>query len=190
MSDAAFAIEMREPSAKYLVEIEPTFVRGFELLSSAQGGLDRLKNLVLRWALLGKLLPQLPSDDPAGPLLKVAREITARRLAEGHGKREKPAEPVAADEQSFTLPSGWVWCRVTDTGQYINGLAFKPADWGSKGRPIIRIQNLSGRNSHFNRTTKSVDSSVIVNDGEVVFQLCLLIIKHRHRIHSDSRIVR
>ena len=24
----------------------------------------------------------------------------------------------------------------------------------------------------------------------VVFQLCLLIIKHRHRIHSDSRIVR
>jgi type I restriction enzyme S subunit len=61
-----------------------------------------------------------------------------------------------------------VWCRIVDTGDYINGLAFKPSDWSSIGRPIIRIQNLSGRNSEFNRTEREVDSSVVVSPGDIL----------------------
>jgi type I restriction enzyme S subunit len=89
-------------------------------------------------------------------------------MASGKAKPEHPAQPVGDDEQPHDLPAGWVWCRVTDTGQYINGLAFKPTDWGTTGRPIIRIQNLSGRSPDFNRTKKEVDSSVVVKDGDIL----------------------
>ena len=29
-----------------------------------------------------------------------------------------------------------------DVADFINGVAFKPEDWGTEGKPIIRIQNL------------------------------------------------
>lgn len=34
--------------------------------------------------------------------------------------------------------------RLGDLATYINGYAFKPADWGDTGLPIIRIQDLTG----------------------------------------------
>lgn len=92
----------------------------------------------------------------------------AKLMAAGKAKREKLAEPVSDKEVSFQLPPGWAWCRLVDAGQFINGLAFKPSDWGRAGRPIIRIQNLSGRNLDFNRTTGSFDPAVLVQDGDIL----------------------
>ena len=38
---------------------------------------------------------------------------------------------------------------VADTAEYINGMAFKPSDWGDRGKPIIRIQNLTDAQRSF-----------------------------------------
>lgn len=40
------------------------------------------------------------------------------------------------------LPSGWEWVAIGETGEYINGFAFKPSHRESNGLPIVRIQNL------------------------------------------------
>jgi type I restriction enzyme S subunit len=55
-----------------------------------------------------------------------------------------------------------------DTGLYINGLAFKPEDWGKQGRPIIRIQNLSGVSATLNYTERSVDTDNVVSRGDLL----------------------
>ncbi len=89
-------------------------------------------------------------------------------MSRGEVKKEKPATDVEASEKSVPTPSGWEWCRLTDTGEYINGLAFKPSDWCAEGLPIIRIQNLSGRNPEFNRTLGQFDRSVIVDPGDIL----------------------
>jgi type I restriction enzyme, S subunit len=70
-------LRVEEPSARYLVEIEPVLTRGFELLATAQDGVPRLRGLLLSLAAQGKLVPQDASDEPADVLL--ARIHTEQR---------------------------------------------------------------------------------------------------------------
>ena len=69
-----------------------------------------------------------------------------------------------ANSNYSDLPLGWRLVAIDDTGDYINGYAFKPSDWEEKGKPIIRIQNLTS-DKPFNRTTKFIESKYhIVNN--------------------------
>ena len=45
------------------------------------------------------------------------------------------------------LPYGWCLTRLGDIGDYTNGKAFNEAHWSVIGRPIIRIQDLTGKGS-------------------------------------------
>ena len=62
----------------------------------------------------------------------------------------------------------WRQLKVGDLGEYINGFAFKPEDWGSKGHPIIRIQNLTDPERAFNRTVRKIDEKYIVRTGDIL----------------------
>ncbi|MEO8385781.1 MAG: restriction endonuclease subunit S [Betaproteobacteria bacterium] len=57
---------------------------------------------------------------------------------------------------------------IGTTGKYVNGLAFKPTDWGDDGMPIIRIQNLTDRTKPMNRTMRKVDPVYIVQPGDLL----------------------
>ena len=65
-------------------------------------------------------------------------------------------------------PDGWSLVTVGDVATYINGRAFKPAEWEDSGRPIIRIQNLTRSTAPFNYTTKSVDGKFVVAPGTLL----------------------
>lgn len=65
------------------------------------------------------------------------------------------------------LPRGWAWATVNDLARYVNGLAFKPTDWEESGRPIIRIQNLTGKTA-FNHTTRPVPQDVVVRERDIL----------------------
>src|SRR5579863_374394 len=66
------------------------------------------------------------------------------------------------------LPKGWRWASLGETGRYINGVAFKPTDWGQEGLPIIRIQNLTDKHKALNRTTRQVDEIYKVEIGDLL----------------------
>lgn len=51
---------------------------------------------------------------------------------------------------------------------YINGYAFKPADWGTKGLPIIRIQNLTDSGKDYNYYEGEVKEKYLVRKGDVL----------------------
>ena len=67
-------LEVREPSVKYLRALEPPLVRHFELVSTAPGGVARLRELILTLAVQGKLVAQDPNDEPAIKMLKRIRD--------------------------------------------------------------------------------------------------------------------
>ncbi|MCD8006641.1 MAG: restriction endonuclease subunit S [Oscillospiraceae bacterium] len=58
--------------------------------------------------------------------------------------------------------------RLGDIATYINGYAFKPSDWSNEGRPIIRIQDLTGNSYQANRFSGEVDKKYNVSDGDVL----------------------
>lgn len=164
------ALHVAERSAVYALEdtVAPAADDAFELLTTAPQGVAKLRELILALALRGRLVDQDPADEPASQLLASSRRRWRQLIDAGTVKRERPAGPITSEEERFPLPAGWAWCRIVDTGQYINGLAFKPSDWGTVGRPIIRIQNLSGRNDDYHRTSKDIDLSVIVKQGDIL----------------------
>ncbi len=104
----------QEPSAKYLVNLQPPLVRNFDLIAQAPGGVARLRELILTLAVQGKLVPQDPSDEPASELLKKIRTEKDRLIAEGKIKRDKPLAEIADEEKPFELPASWTWTRFGD----------------------------------------------------------------------------
>lgn len=66
------------------------------------------------------------------------------------------------------VPEHWEISKVKLLAGYINGYPFKPADWGSKGRPIIRIQNLTKEHSAFNHYDGTIPERNRVKDGDIL----------------------
>ena len=60
--------------------------------------------------------------------------------------------------------------RVTlgEIADFINGVAFKPADWEESGKRIIRIQNLTDPKKPFNRTNRAVAKKYEVAPGDLL----------------------
>lgn len=110
------AKEAREPSAKYLSTLQPPLVQQFDLLTTAPGGVVRLRELILTLAVQGKLVPQDPTDEPASELLKRIRVEKDRLIAEGKIKRDKPPTAIAEDEKPHRLPLGWEWSNLSTIG--------------------------------------------------------------------------
>jgi type I restriction enzyme S subunit len=106
----------QEPSAKYLVNLQPPLVRHFDLIAQAPGGVTRLRELILTLAVQGKLVPQEPSDEPASELLKKIRTEKDRLIAEGKIKRDKPLAEISDEEKPFELPNSWQWVPLQHIG--------------------------------------------------------------------------
>ena len=92
-----------------------------DLLATAQGGVARLRELILTLAVRGKLVPQDPTDEPASVLLKKIRVDKDRLIAEGRIKRDKPLAGIAEDKRPCHLPKGWTWARLTELGEFCGG---------------------------------------------------------------------
>lgn len=75
-------------------------------------GIKKLRELILQLAVMGKLVPQDPNDEPASKLLKRIAAEKAKLVKEGKIKKEKPLRPIGDDEAPFSLPFGWSFRRL------------------------------------------------------------------------------
>ena len=66
------------------------------------------------------------------------------------------------------LPRGWVAATLGDVGRYLNGRGFKKTEWAKTGRPIVRIQDLTGSGKGHNYFEGDVDENHLVQDGDLL----------------------
>lgn len=95
-------------------------LRHFDTLANTPDAVAKLRGLVLQLAVMGKLLPQDPSDEPASVLLKKIAAEKAR-LVRDKIRRSEPLPPIKPEDVPFDVPEGWEWVRLgdvilTDTG--------------------------------------------------------------------------
>jgi type I restriction enzyme S subunit len=67
------------------------------------------------------------------------------------------------------LPNGWDKKKMGAIGRYLNGKAFKSQDWRTSGRPIIRIQNLTGSGDEYNYFQGEIEERYVVKPGDLLF---------------------
>lgn len=84
----------------------------FDTLFTTEASIDALKQTILQLAVMGKLVPQDPSDEPASELLKRIAQEKAQLVKDGKIKKQKPLPPISDEEKPFELPEGWEWCRI------------------------------------------------------------------------------
>ena len=91
----------------------------FGELYSVKENVAELRKAILQLAVMGKLVPQDPTDEPASELLK-AIEAEKQRLAQTEEiKISKPLLEIKIDEIPYELPKGWKWVRLGSIAAYI-----------------------------------------------------------------------
>lgn len=84
----------------------------FDTLFTTEGSIDALKQTILQLAVMGKLVPQDPCDEPASALLERIAAEKARLVKEKKIKKEKPLPAISENEKPFELPQGWDWVKL------------------------------------------------------------------------------
>ncbi|WP_171023564.1 restriction endonuclease subunit S [Escherichia sp. E1130] len=101
-------------NAEELAENWARISEHFDTLFTTEASVDALKQTILQLAVMGKLVPQDPNDEPASELLKRIAQEKAQLVKEGKIKKQKPLPPISDEEKPFELPEGWEWCRLGD----------------------------------------------------------------------------
>ncbi len=108
-------------NAEELAENWARISEHFDTLFTTEASVDALKQTILQLAVMGKLVPQDPNDEPASELLKRIAQEKAQLVKEGKIKKQKPLPPISNEEKPFELPEGWEWCKFGLTSEFING---------------------------------------------------------------------
>ena len=99
---------------------------------------EQLKKSILQEAVHGKLVPQVPADEPASVLLERIRTEKEKLIKAGKIKRDKHEsvifrrdnsyyevsgknEVCIDDEIPFDIPESWEWCRLYMFGTFSSG---------------------------------------------------------------------
>ncbi|ECY7868165.1 restriction endonuclease subunit S [Salmonella enterica subsp. enterica serovar Wilhelmsburg] len=116
----------------------------FDTLFTTEASIDALKQTILQLAVMGRLVPQDPNDEPASELLKRIAQEKTQLVKDGKIKKQKSLPPISDEEKPFELPSGWEWCLFEDVVDIQSGI--------TKGRnlanrklisiPYLRVANV------------------------------------------------
>ncbi|MPW37329.1 restriction endonuclease subunit S [Vibrio sp. B1Z05] len=113
----------------------------FDTLFTTEASIDQLKQTILQLAVMGKLVPQDPTDEPAAKLLERIAEEKAQLIKDKKIKKQKALSAISDDEKPFELPIGWEWCRLGSLMNLISGQHLKPKEYSEvpleNGNPYI-----------------------------------------------------
>ncbi|EAW4493673.1 restriction endonuclease subunit S, partial [Salmonella enterica] len=93
----------------------------FDTLFTTEASIDALKQTILQLAVMGKLVPQDPNDEPASELLKRIAQEKAQLVKDGKMKKQKPLPPISDEEKPFVTPNHWEWVRFGEIGEIKGG---------------------------------------------------------------------
>lgn len=129
----------------------------FNSLFTTEQSIEVLKQTVLQLAVMGKLVPQDPNDEPASVLLEKIAEEKEQLVKDKVIKKEKPLPAITDEEKPFELPQGWTFCRLIDLVTILgDGLHGTPKYTENGEYYFINGNNLNNGNIEIKPHTKKV----------------------------------
>ncbi len=134
LTDSCDADELAQNWARLSTHLDTLF--------TTEASIDALKQTILQLAVMGKLVPQDPSDEPASALLERIAAEKAQLVKEKKIKKEKPLPAISEGEKPFELPQGWEWCRLGSLmPQFQNGASSR-GDNGGIPITVLRLADI------------------------------------------------
>ena len=112
----------------------------FHTLFTTEASIDALKQAVLQLAVMGKVVPQDPSEGQACELIDLINAAKAQTSV----RVRKNLETVPLDQVPFELPANWVWARIGQLALSTEyGLSEKTNN-SFKGIPVLKMGDIQG----------------------------------------------
>ena len=112
----------------------------FDTLFTTETSIDALKQTLLQLAVMGKLVPQDPNDEPTSELLKrILRERD--RQIEHEGSRTIANDEIQKSEMYISAPDCWLYCRLGNIARFIDYRGKTPSKISS-GISLITAKNV------------------------------------------------
>jgi type I restriction enzyme S subunit len=132
------------------------FLAEFGHIANAPGGVARLRVLVLRLAVQGKLVAATEIGTSSHALRNEVQAIKADLVSQKKLPREKPFPDVLQNEISADSPTHWEWPRFGNVWQLLSGRDLEPNQYNaaSNGIPYITgASNIENGTINVNRWT-------------------------------------
>jgi len=114
----------------------------FDVLFTTEHSIEQLKQTILQLAIMGKLVPQNPNDEPANVLLEKIAENKAQLIADKKIKKQKTLPVLTNEEKQFILPYGWSFSHMQDLCSLITDGTHQTPTYSDTGRPFISAQSV------------------------------------------------
>lgn len=110
---------------------------------------EKLKKSVLQEAIMGKLVPQDPTEGTAEELLEEIRKEKEKLVKEGKlKKKDLEVKPIEDDEIPFEIPKSWKWVRLKEIcTKIVDGDHNPPVGIASKSEYMM----LSSKNINYDK---------------------------------------
>ena len=103
------------------------FIKIFDTIAEAPGGVDRLRELVLQLAVRGRLVPQDSDDEPTSKLVAELEAGKERLLRKKIITKSRYPCGISIEQKPFEVPETWQWFRMSDVGAIIRGVTYQKA---------------------------------------------------------------
>ena len=127
-------------NADELAENWARISKHFDTQFTTEASIDALKQTILQLAVMGKLVPQDPNDEPASELLKRIAQEKAQLVKDGKIKKQKPLPPVNDEDKLFEIPFNWEHVYLNDICEVITDGTHQTPKYTDRGRPFISAQ--------------------------------------------------
>ncbi|MBK8221788.1 MAG: restriction endonuclease subunit S [Candidatus Obscuribacter sp.] len=117
----------------------------FHTLFTTEESVDILKQTLLQLAVMGKLVPQDPNDEPASELLK-------RIQLEGANKESGARQPALRNPVPHQIPGSWTWAKLGQVARKITDGTHHTPVYVPAGVPFLSVKDVSSGFLDFSNT--------------------------------------
>mgnify|MGYP000207760978 CR=1 FL=1 len=113
----------------------------FDTLFTTEHSIDQLKQTILQLAVMGKLVPQDPNDEPARVLLEKIAAEKAQLIKDKKIKRSNSVDSIIRENCDWSCPRQWSEVELQNLFKFIDYRGKNP-EKSDKGMRIITAKNI------------------------------------------------
>lgn len=124
----------------------------FEIALETPDGITRLRELILKLAMQGKLVSQNSEDKPAQKLLEEIEKEKENLFKNKLMKKQSLLEKIKKEQIPYSIPENWKWIKLENICTLITDGAHHTPNYIDDGIPFLSVKNLSSGKIDFSDT--------------------------------------
>lgn len=144
----------------------------FDTLFTTEESIDQLKQTILQLAVMGKLVPQDPNDEPASELLKKIATERDLLLRDRKTKYRDFGFHPDIEKTLYEIPESWIWAKFPDAVFFQEGPGIRVWQFTDAGTKLLNVSNILPTGAlDFSNSDKFVSASEY-NSKYTHFKIC------------------